>query len=198
MMDEAPTVLAYEQQRDPPYLVREPGRVALVMPGTPRWLGVVMVALQAVSCVLLSAFAVMFLRQLWRGPAGPTPPGTNAALAFLIGLPVLFITFLGLQVRWWLTVSRHAPVVEIRGDELLWSFPGFWTTKLRRVPLTRVRDVSLRGTRTIGRLWVDRVRLEFTDRRAFERTFFTTDPAFAEQAREAFAAALADARRQTP
>ena len=196
MSQPPPAVLGYEQQREPPYLVREPGRVALVLAPVPRWLGMAMISLQTACCVMVAVFAVMFLRTL-RNSIVPSPPGTKTIAAFLFGLPVVFITFLGLQVRWWLTTSRQAPVIEIRGDELLWSFPGFWGTKLRRAPLDVVRDVSLRGTRTIGTLYVARIRVDFSDRRRLERPFFTTSPTFAEEVREAFAAALAEARRVT-
>ena len=150
----------------------------------------VMISLQTASSLMVAAFAVMFLRTL-RSSIVPSPPGTKTIAAFLFGLPVLFVTFLGLQVRWWLTTSRHPPVIEIRGDELLWSFPGFWGTRLRRAPLDRVRGVSVRGTRTIGTLYVARIRVDFSDRRRLERPFFTTSPTFAEEVRETFAAALA-------
>jgi hypothetical protein len=197
-MSKSLEVLPYEQQREPPYLVREPGRVALVMPAVPQVLGAVMVTIQAACCVLVAGFAATFLRQLWRAPAGPMPPGSKAILAFLVGLPVVFITFLAFQVRWWLTTARRPSVLEIRDGELRWSFPGFRGTRPRRVPLDRVRGVSVCGKRVIGELWAVRVRVDFAGwRPRLQRPFGTTDPALAEEAQQAFADALADARAAT-
>jgi hypothetical protein len=174
--------------------VREPGRVALVLPAVPRWLGAFMVALQTVCCLMVAAFAVMFLRTL-RNSIVPSPPGTKTILAFLVGLPVLFITFLAFQVRWWLTTSRRPPVIEIVGDELAWTFPGFWGTRRRRVPLGDVRGVSAGVTRTIGPFTVVQFRADFKGRRrALRRPFPTTDPSITREAEEAFAAALSEAR----
>jgi hypothetical protein len=155
-----------------------------------------MVVMHAAWCVLLTVFAFMYVHTL-RNSILIRPPGTAAILTFLVGLPVGCISFLAFQVRWWLRTSREQSVLEIRGDELLWSFPGFWATKLRRAPVESVRGVSLRAARTIGTLHAARVRVDFTNGRRLERPFFSGDPAFAEEVREAFAAAIGGARGQT-
>jgi hypothetical protein len=196
-MAEPQTVLAYERQREPPYLIREPGRVALVMPPTPRWLGAFVVTTQAACCVALTFIAVMLVRKMWRGTVSPAAAEMRAILAYILGLPVLFITFLAFQVRWWLRTSRQPAVIEIRGGELAWTVPGFWSTKQRRVPLTRVRGVTVRGT-PIGTSAVVRIRVDFVGwRPRLQRGFFTTDPMIAEEARKAFDAVTTDAARQT-
>jgi hypothetical protein len=66
------------------------------------------------------------------------------------------------------------------------------------VPLDRVRRVTVRGKRMTGTLWAIRVRVDFAGwRPRLQRPFGTTDPALAEEAQQAFAAALADARAAT-
>jgi hypothetical protein len=186
-MPEPVDVIPYAQQHEPPYLVREPGRVALVMRPAPVGFRAVIGVLTCALWIGSLAYAGWIVR-LWLRVPQPTPKMTGATAFFglcAIGLaPTVFAA-----LQWWARPSLYRPILEVARDELVFRRPGL--RKVRRVPVSRVKDVRFVTARGLGgrtrvRVYVWLVNwpipLEFWDS--------TPDPAWVAEAQRAFRQAL--------
>jgi len=184
-MPEGSAVLGYERHPAPPYVVREPGRVAVVMSPTPRRLATAILAIDAVAWLVFSGLVTWGMTELRRGPIVAATPVMKALFVAWACLPVLLGILLAALAHWWLTTSRVPPVLEITDDTLTFSFAGWWKTKVRSARLSEVREARCFLTPLFAGQWVVRVRVRVAGRRRPLRgAFFCGNYAVAVQAQE--------------
>jgi hypothetical protein len=195
-MSDSAQILPYEQHPEPPYLVREPGRVALVLPAVPRWLATAVVVVLVVMWCLWTVLAAMVLTDWWR-LASPSP-GMTLAARLAAALPLAAGAILYPLAAWWVRAARVTPVLEVCGGELVYTSTGLWGPRVRRTPLSRVRDVRIDTFRARGNVAWLRVRVRFVGRwTGINQRFLVTDPKIAAEARFALAQALSASPSRT-
>lgn len=184
-------VLGYEQKPEPPCVVRSPGRVALLMPATPRWMvaaGVVVIAAVWVLSLFVAARVVVVVSKL-----GLPPHRVIPLVVLFLASPLVTTALLAATIRWWARASRVGAMLEVVGDELVLAVPNLFFTRRQRVPLAEVEDVLFDvahwpafGRRILVRVTV----LRAGWRPKIQRGFYTTDMAVVDEAKAAFAEAL--------
>ena len=185
-------VIPYEQQPDPPYLVREPGRVALVLPAVPRWLATGVLIVLAVMGCLWTLMAAMVVTDWWQ-LASPSP-GMTLAARLAAAAPLAYGAVVAPLAAWWVRAARVTPVLEVSGGELSYTSVGLWRRRVRRSALSQVRDVRIDARRARGNQAWFRVRVRFVGRWAGVRQQFpvtVSDARIAAEAQHAFSQALA-------
>ena len=185
-------VLAYEQNPEPPCVVRSPGRVALLMPAPPRWVvaaGAVVLAAVWVLSIFVAVRVAVVVSKLGLPPHRVVP-----VVGFFLASPLVTTALLAGIVRWWMRASRIAAVLEVAGGEIIYTEPGTWRTRTRRWPVREVKDVmfDVAHWAALGGRILVRVKVVLAGWRPnVERGFFVTDVAVVDDAKAAFAEALA-------
>jgi len=184
-------ILPYEQHPEPPYLVREPGRVALVLPAVPRSHATVVAVLCGVAwlaCVAWGAIVVV----AWVRTNQPTLAMTVMTAVFGIG-PVFMGWLVLTDVRRLGDPARYLRMLEVTGGELVVHSPA--QPKVVRMAVSRVRKVRFVNARGIGRgVRVLQMRVWFVGRlTCFRYSVSTSDPALVGEVEQTFRQALGQA-----
>ena len=185
-------VLGYEQNPEPPCVVRSPGRVALLMPAPPRW--VVAACAVVIAAVWVLSIFVAVRVGVAVSMLGLPPHRVVPVVVFYLASPLVTTALLAGIIRWWVRASRIGAVLEVTGGEVIYTNPGMWRTRIRRWPVADVKDVTLdvAGSPAFGSRSLVRVKVVLAGwRPKIERGFYTTDMAVVTDAKAAFAAALA-------
>ena len=149
------TVLGYEGTPVPPCVVRSPGRVALLMPPPPRWAVTGSVLILAAVWVGTMGMSLWLLVKMLRGPVwlNVVPAGVFLGMA-----PLVLTSIFAGAVTWWARSSRRGTVLELVGNELMYSTPGMlWGNRSWRAPTSRVKAVEVRAVKSLVRSRVLRV-----------------------------------------
>jgi hypothetical protein len=187
-MSDSAQILPYEQHPEPPYLVREPGRVALVLPPVRRSHATIITAMLGVFWLASVAWGVMVV-VAWVRILQPTLAMTVTAAVF--GVAPLFMGWeLLKEVRRLPDPSRYRRMLEVAGGELVVHSPA--AVKAFRMPVSRVRKVRFVNARGIGLgVRVLRMRVWFEGRLfPFQDSFSTPDQALLREVEQAFRQAL--------